>query len=171
MVNNNKVGIVDANNRLRDELEVSEAFNEDASNEAVFQSLFPHYVNAFVEGVNVSVIFYGSSGSGKEYAMQGAGPQVGIIPLVMNQVYEELEGKKMSNPSFKFEVKIKYTEVLDEKATDLLQQGGSSSFPKSNLKIDEWEGPFIQGINWVPMSNKQQLNSFFDGGNRNKTDR
>lgn len=102
VINNNKVGLVDNNNRLRDEIEVSEAFNEESTNESIFQSVFPHYINAFVEGVNVSVFFYGSSDCGKSFAMQGSGPEPGLVTMITDALYQELDAKKMTNPSFKF---------------------------------------------------------------------
>ena len=62
-------------------------------------------------------------------------------------------------------------EILDEEAQDLLQSGGGASFPAHNVTTNEWEGPHVQGVQWVQVPSSAQLNDFFKGGCRNKTSR
>ena len=61
--------------------------------------------------------------------------------------------------------------MVDEEAYDLLQPQGGAGFNKGALKYHEWEGAYIQGINWVPINNSRELNQYFTGGNKNKTSR
>jgi Kinesin motor domain len=35
--------------------------------------------------------------------------------------------------------------------------------------MNEWEGPTISGVQWVPMTNQHQLADFFSNGSRNRT--
>ena len=124
-----------------------------------------------MEGVNVSLFLYGSTGSGKTHTMQGQGADTGLVTLLADNLFNILDEKRYENPSFQFNVKIRFYEILDEEAQDLLQQGGGQGFGKQHIKIDEWEGPFIQGVSWVPIPNSSQLNDFFQGGCRNMTKR
>lgn len=117
------------------------------------------------------MFFYGSTGSGKSYTMQGSGPEPGLTNHILEAAYLELENKMATNPSFKFTAKVRFTEILNEQASDLLEQGSMSQFSRAHVKIDEWEGPIVQGIRWLPVSNREQLLNFFKGGCRNWTTR
>lgn len=124
-----------------------------------------------MEGVNVSVFLYGATGSGKAHTMEGKGADAGIVPLFSDNLFNVLEEKRYQNPSFQFSIRIRFVEILDEEAQDLLQSGGGASFPARNVTTNEWEGPQVQGVQWVPVPSAAQLNDFFKGGCRNKTSR
>jgi len=57
-------------------------------------------VRALIEGVNVSVFLYGSTGSGKMHTMEGKGADSGLVQLISDNVFNVLEEKRYSNPSF-----------------------------------------------------------------------
>ena len=103
--------------------------------------------------------------------MEGKGADVGIVPLISDNLFNVLEEKKYQNPSFQYAIKIRFLEALDEEIRDLLQPGGGQTFPSHNIMINEWEGPHVQGVQWVPVPSSAQLNDFFKGGCRNKTTR
>ena len=152
-INDNRVGLVDTNGRVSDEYEVSEVFSAEASTTMIFNQTMPAYVRALIEGVNVSVFLYGSTGSGKMHTMEGKGADSGLVQLISDNVFNVLEEKRYSNPSFQFTVRIRYLEILDEEAHDLLQAGGAQSYGKQHIRVDEWEGTHVVGTQWVPIPN------------------
>ena len=99
-VNENRVGLVDANGRLGEEFEVSEVFGQSATTTMIFNQSLPAYVRAMIEGVNVSVFLYGATGSGKTHTMEGKGADTGIVQLISDNLFNVLEEKRYSNPSF-----------------------------------------------------------------------
>ena len=99
-VTENRVGLVDANNRVRDEYDVSEVYSQDAATTTIFNQSFPASLRAIVEGVNVSVFLYGATGSGKAHTMEGKGADAGIVPLFSDNLFNVLEEKRYQNPSF-----------------------------------------------------------------------
>ncbi len=38
-----------------------------------------------------------------------------------------------------------------------------------NVVLNEWEGPTVSGVQWVPMTNQHQLQDFFMNASRNRT--
>jgi coiled-coil domain-containing protein 78 len=40
-----------------------------------------------------------------------------------------------------------------------------------NVVLNEWEGPTVNGIQWVPMTNQHQVQDFFMNGARNRTNK
>jgi hypothetical protein len=99
-IDDNRVGLKGTNGQVREEFEVSEAFNEDATTTTIFNSCFPAYLRAVVEGVNISVFLYGSSGSGKEHTMDGKGADTGLVTLLSENLFNILEEKRYQNPAF-----------------------------------------------------------------------
>lgn len=47
--------------------------------------------------------------------------------------------------------------------------GFSSNRGTFNVVMNDWEGPTINGVQWVPMTNQHQLADFFTNGCRNRT--
>ena len=99
-IEDNRVGLKGTNGQVREEFEVSEAFNEDATTTTIFNSCFPAYLRAVVEGVNISVFLYGSSGSGKEHTMDGKGADTGLVTLLSENLFNILDEKRYQNPAF-----------------------------------------------------------------------
>ena len=92
---------------------------------------------------------------------------LGMVNLISANLFDVLEEKRYTNPSYQFSLKIRFLEVANEEAADLLQPGGSTTFGKQHIKTDEWEGPYVQGIHWVPIPSPAHLVDFFKGGCRN----
>jgi hypothetical protein len=63
--------LTDTNGRIREEYNVSEVFTPEATNSTIFNMMFPSYLRALVQGVNISLFEYGSTGSGKTHTMNG----------------------------------------------------------------------------------------------------
>jgi hypothetical protein len=80
-----------------------------------------------------------------------------------------LEDERFKSQQYTFNVKVRFMELRDEEAHDLLHPQGGHGFNKNALKYHEWEGAYIQGINWVPVFSKDQAAEFFKGGLANRT--
>lgn len=130
-------------------------------------------MRALTEGVNVSVFMYGSTGAGKTHAIEGNKSDPGLVSLLADNLFNILEDKRYRqnaagagdlNPNFTFSVKIKYIEIIDEEVHDLLAPTGAYGHNSLNVVTNEWEGPIVNGVNWVPMTNQHQLADFFVNG-------
>jgi hypothetical protein len=119
-------------------------------------------LRALTEGVNVSVFMYGATGSGKTHCMEGNKSDPGIISLLADNLFNILEDKRYRqnaggagdmNPNFTFSVKVRFIEIVDEEVHDLLQPTGAYGHHSLNVITNEWEGPMVNGVNWIPMTN------------------
>lgn len=72
------------------------------------------YVQAMVEGVNVSVFFMGSTGSGRKHSFGGKGNDPGIVQSFIFSIQNSLETKKYQAPNMTYDIKIKYYEVVEQ---------------------------------------------------------
>jgi len=60
----------------------------------IFDTTFPPYIRALVEGVNVSVFSFGATGSGKTHCMEGSRTDPGLVSLISDNVFNVLEDKR-----------------------------------------------------------------------------
>ncbi|KAI5171402.1 kinesin family member 22 [Nematocida sp. LUAm3] len=88
-----------------------------ASQEKIYQEIEP-FLDNITRGVNLSVLAYGATGSGKTYTMAGTSKHPGII----QRVASFLLGKYKDTLSYLFNVSISlsYIEIYNEKVYDLL---------------------------------------------------
>lgn len=116
---------------------------------------------------------YGATGSGKTHALEGNKSDPGLVSLLADNLFNILEDKRYRqnaggagdlNPNFTFSVKIKFIEVIDEEVHDLLAPTGSYGHHSLNVVTNEWEGPIVNGVNWVSMTNQHQLADYFVNG-------
>ena len=71
-----------------------------------------HLGTIYFLGYNATVLAYGQTGSGKTYTMGGCydlnpGTEKGVIPRVMQELFDGMEEK----PDYNFSVKVSYLEV------------------------------------------------------------
>ena len=106
---------------------------------------------------------FGATGSGKSHCMEGNRSDPGLISLLSDNLFNVLEDKRYRqnaggagelNPSYTFAVKIRYVEIVDEEIHDLLQPTGAYGHHTLHVVTNQWEGPVVSGVNWVPMINQ-----------------
>jgi len=179
-IDGNRVSILDVNNRVKEEFDCNEIYSPDQTMAKLFDTSFPPYLRAFIEGVNVSVFTFGATGSGKTHALEGNQTDPGLVSLVSDNIFSILEDKRYrqsgahpeaGNSNFSYNVKIRYVEIVDEEIYDLLQPTGAYGHNTLNVVTNEWEGPTINGVPWVPMSNQHQIADYFVSGCKNRTTR
>jgi hypothetical protein len=128
----------------------------------------------------VSVFTFGSTGSGKTHALEGNQTDPGIVSLIADNIFNILEDKRYrqggaypgaSGTNFSFSIKMRYVEIVDEEIYDLLQPTGAYGHHTLNVVTNEWEGPTVNGVAWIPMSNQHQIADYFVSGCKNRTSR
>ena len=118
-------------------------FDSETSILYLHESVMESYINAFIEGFNVSVIVTGSSNSEKGRLLEGTRQHDGLIELFMEETIRKLEAKQMSfnekGKQASWSLRFSACEIADESVSDLL--GG----PGCKAEIADWEGPKIGG--------------------------
>jgi hypothetical protein len=97
----------------------------------VFELTGRPVVDACIAGYNATIFAYGQTGSGKTFTMSGNGDawgssneQRGLIPRVMEHMFERIAAAKASDPSLECAVRASYLEVYNETLADLLDASG-----------------------------------------------
>lgn len=90
-IHGDRVGLLDVNNRVREEYECSNIFDGSIPLSKVFDDTAPPYIRAIVEGVNVAVFCLGTTGSGKSYCLEGDGGDPGLVNYFVSALFETLD--------------------------------------------------------------------------------
>ena len=91
-----------------------------ATNSSVYEYTgIPAVQHAFT-GFNTCIFAYGQTGSGKTHSMLGAPDDPGVAPRLVNQLFGRINELKAKGEKTKFEVRVSFLEIYNEKVMDLL---------------------------------------------------
>ena len=82
-------------------------FDSSWSTEAVYQQTTKDIVNKVVGGFNGTVVAYGQTGSGKTHTMRGTASNPGIVPLAVQDIFDQT----CSNQDREYLFRVSYMEV------------------------------------------------------------
>lgn len=146
------------------------SFNRDAANFAGQPDLFddlgqPLLDNAF-QGYNNCIFAYGQTGSGKSYSMMGYGKDLGIIPMICQDMFRRIESLQQADSNLQYTVEVSYLEIYNERVRDLLNPA-----TKGNLKVREHPstGPYVEDLAKLAVSSFQEIEHLMDEGNKART--
>jgi len=94
-------------------------FDIDSTQEEVYKYSADPLVEQVLKGFNVTMFAYGQTGSGKTYTMEGVPESQGIIPRMVEHVFDAIMGEEMD--MYQYFVRVSYVEIYNEKIRDLLE--------------------------------------------------
>ncbi|CAJ0539614.1 Ff.00g071410.m01.CDS01 [Fusarium sp. VM40] len=145
------------------------SFNKDDPNYAGQSNLFddlgqPLLDNAF-QGYNNCIFAYGQTGSGKSYSMMGYGKEIGVIPMICQDMFKRIEDIQKDKTT-KCTVEVSYLEIYNERVRDLLNPS-----TKGNLKVREHPstGPYVEDLAKLAVNEFHEIEHLMDEGNKART--
>ncbi|XP_051898872.1 kinesin-like protein KIF18A isoform X2 [Pristis pectinata] len=136
-------------------------FNENCTQQEVFEYTTKHILEGVLNGYNCSVFAYGATGSGKTHTMLGSVDQPGVMYLTMLELYERIEQMKDEKIC---EVAVSYLEVYNEQIHDLLEPKGSLA-----VREDPQKGTVVQRLSFHQPKTAKELLEMLANGNQNRT--
>lgn len=107
------------------EFKFSHVFEEDATQDEVFDVVAKKVVESFLVGYNGTIFAYGQTSSGKTYTIEGSGRKFterGLIPRILTWVYRSIESR-VEGGEEDVSVYISYMEIYQDTGYDLLNAG------------------------------------------------
>lgn len=145
------------------------SFDKKDSTYAAQSNLFddlgkPLLDNAF-QGYNNCIFAYGQTGSGKSYSMMGYGKEIGIIPMICQDMFSRIDDMQ-TDATTKCTVEVSYLEIYNERVRDLLNPS-----TKGNLKVREHPstGPYVEDLAKLVVGSFQEIENLMDEGNKART--
>ncbi|KAF4360112.1 hypothetical protein F8388_015981 [Cannabis sativa] len=146
----------------------------------IYEDCVAPLVDALFHGYNATVLAYGQTGSGKTYTMgtnyTGEGSSFGIIPKVMDSIFEGVCSKKSNT---EFLIRVSFIEIFKEEVFDLLDtssttfsknEGAAPSKPvgpaRAPIQIRETAngGITLAGVTEAEVQTKEEMASYLTRG-------
>lgn len=136
-----------------------------ASQDKVYNDIGAEMLEHAIQGYNVCIFAYGQTGSGKSYTMMGTKEEVGIIPRMCNDLFQQLHTLD-SDEHFDYTVEVSYLEIYFERVRDLLNPRN-----KKPLKVREHNvfGPYVEDLTKLVVKSFEDINDLIDLGNKSRT--
>ena len=133
---NEKAGLIN-NQKESHEFKFSGIFDQDSTQEEIFENVAKPLTQSFLEGYNGTIFAYGQTGSGKTFTMSGSETWQlrGIIPRVLSFLFDEIEERS----DFDFNVYVTFMEIYNENGYDILDTKHSEDPMEKWTKIQLYE--------------------------------
>ena len=133
---NEKAGLIN-NQRGSHEFKFSEIFDQESSQEEIFEKIARPLSESFIEGYNGTIFAYGQTGSGKTHTMSGSDTWQlrGIIPRVLSFLFNEIEERS----NFDYNVYVTFMEIYNENGYDILDTKHAEDPMEKWTKIQLYE--------------------------------
>lgn len=133
---NERFGVV---NNLKEsyEFKFSGIFDQDASQDQLFDNIARPLTMSCLDGYNGTIFAYGQTGSGKTYTMSGSDSWQfrGIIPRVFTLIFDEIERRK----HLEYNIYVSFMEIYNENVYDLLDSRNAETPLEQWSKIQLYE--------------------------------
>jgi kinesin family protein 4/21/27 len=147
-------------------------FNSNCAQEEVFNKCVRNLVLGCFSGFNATVLAYGQTGSGKTWTM-GSGytsdiapEQYGIIPRVINLIFDEVDRRKHKT---EFIVKCSFLEIYNEELNDLLDPMLGNSSKQINIREEKNGTISVYGLREEKVENADEMAYCLDKGSNSRT--
>ncbi|KAK3083722.1 hypothetical protein FSP39_002014 [Pinctada imbricata] len=118
-----------------------------------------------LNGQNVSIFAYGPTGAGKTHTMLGSATDPGIIPRVINGIFQQISEESKTSKEWRHKVVFSFLEIYNEKVIDLLE-------PKENdlpIREDGEKNIFIPGLAEKEIHSFDDFKALFGPASNNRT--
>ncbi|KAI8817604.1 P-loop containing nucleoside triphosphate hydrolase protein [Fimicolochytrium jonesii] len=148
------------------------AFDEDCTQQQVYDSTARIIVDAVLDGFNGTVFCYGQTGTGKTFSMQGISdvPELrGIIPQAFHHIFSHIAHRSAEK---KFLVRVSFLEIYNEDIKDLLikqKVHGATKTPGLELKEHPETGVYVKDLGTHVVKNVPEMEALMALGNKNRS--
>lgn len=139
-------------------------FDEDASQNDVYQSTTRPLLDSVLDGYNATVFAYGATGCGKTHTISGTPDYPGVIFLTMKELYERIGD--LSDTKI-IDVSLSYLEIYNETIRDLLNP--DTDFKKLIIREDSNNKISVSNLSRHRPESVEEVMHLIMAGNANRT--
>ena len=150
------------NSKTNSVMSFDNIISESQTNKDLFESIIKQNMTSLLKGINISIIAYGQTNSGKTFTIKGEPKENdGLIFLCIKEIFNLLNSKEslITKPV----VKISYYEIYNETINDLIDTN------KKNLEIkDSPKGIYINNLSEYTITNYEKAIQIINKTENNK---
>ena len=140
------------------------AFDENCSNQKVYDNTISLLLNGVINGYNATVFAYGATGAGKTYTMTGTRINPGLMVLTLQDLFKKVNE---NTDGTEYSISISYLEVYNEHIRDLLNFASGDKY--LDLREDPIKGIVVSGITEIYANSAMHILELLQKGNKNRT--
>ncbi len=91
-----------------------------------------------------------------------------IFNLLETKKHQANQVRSSNIQNYSYGVRVRFVEIIDEEINDLLGHSNSTMSDTLQVQEDIWEGPTIQHVTWMVVTNSGQLNELILNASRNR---
>jgi kinesin family protein C1 len=166
-INTEEIFSLEVKNQKTNEISIfnfDKIFTEKSAQEEIFLEV-KSFIQSALDGENVCIFAYGSTGSGKTHTMQGtystSGTSIlnqgsGVLPRCAEFIFEE--ASRLNILGHKFKVFFSAVEIYMENCYDLLDRSVKKGASKQPLTIYTVNSDIqIKNLTWVGINTKEDI--------------
>lgn len=137
-------------------------YDVDVGQREICEDIIGDNVTELLEGFNISIMTFGSEGSGKTYTMFGNDREEGIVQRMCQSLFAQLD-KLRQDRGNESTVSITFYELFAENIYDLLSIEKNSNILKTS-SVGKTSGLSIKGLRTVSVNSVDELLSYINEG-------
>eukprot|EP00929_Paragymnodinium_shiwhaense_P049158 TRINITY_DN24809_c0_g4_i1.p1 TRINITY_DN24809_c0_g4~~TRINITY_DN24809_c0_g4_i1.p1 ORF type:complete len:1369 (+),score=331.55 TRINITY_DN24809_c0_g4_i1:102-4208(+) len=137
------------------------------SQQDIMQAIGLPILSNALQGYNGCLFAYGQTGSGKTYSVFGNDAQPGVVPRMVNAVFEQKAAQER-DPKKQLRIWVSYTQIYNDLLNDLFAVGKGKS--DANLSIHDHPklGVHVPGLEEVPCETAQDVHRLLAFGTKKR---
>ena len=138
--------------QLKNEYTVDQVIDNSTNNAQIYASFVRSHIENFQQGLPITFLAYGATGTGKTYTLFGSRNERGLIEMSVEQIFSEA----------KIKIKVSFLEVYNEKVNDLLNGN------KRNLDVYTSNGGSVKELTQLSIKSINDLRAVIQFGHERR---
>ncbi|KAG2032070.1 P-loop containing nucleoside triphosphate hydrolase protein [Suillus americanus] len=138
-------------------------YDQDSTQEEIFEQDVRPLIDVVYSGVTVTIFAYGVTSSGKTHTMQGTKACPGVIPRVVEAMFEQKAVLLRSN----VELAVSYMEIYKDECYDLLVDRETA--PKLPVRENDVGQVFVANLSSVPIASVEEFTAIYSQASKQRS--
>ncbi|KAG2143088.1 P-loop containing nucleoside triphosphate hydrolase protein [Suillus clintonianus] len=138
-------------------------YDQDSTQEEIFEQDVRPLIDVVYSGVTVTIFAYGVTSSGKTHTMQGTRACPGVIPRVVEAMFEQKAALLKSN----VELAVSYMEIYKDECYDLLVDRETA--PKLPVRENDVGQVFVANLSSIPIASVEEFVAIYSQASKHRS--
>lgn len=141
----------------------SSCYGQDSNQEEIFRNDVEPLIDVVYSGVTVTIFAYGVTSSGKTHTMQGTKTDPGVIPRVVQAMFE----KKGQLLQYQTSLSVSYMEIYKDEVYDLLVTRENA--PKLPVRENDVGMVFVANLTSTPIPSIEDFETIYNQATKHRS--
>ncbi|KAI6127555.1 kinesin-domain-containing protein [Pisolithus thermaeus] len=142
---------------------LSSCYDQNSTQEEIFERDVRPLIDVVYSGVTVTIFAYGVTSSGKTHTMQGTKTEPGVIPRVVEAMFQQ----KASLQKSRVELSVSYMEIYKDEVYDLFVNRETA--PKLPVRENDAGQVFVANLTSLPIQSVDEFDAIYSRASRHRS--